>query len=373
MTANQVIWGWRRDSNGIVRYAGMDGEEDPEIAEQLARKYAEAPGYSLVHRLPDGDWMDESGQPVPCTPTSPCRACRDRMAAKEAPIEPARPVEDRDEPIEQPESLHARWMARRFDDIDEVIDLRFDVLIAAVHDLTVELIGGFKAAKPTNLEKLEALADGFQIDQALRPTAAQVASREQAAFERGRQQGDADRAARGLSEFERGMAVGAAGREAELLEAGWTPPCDSYADNPAYLAGYASGTHDRNITGPTDYEVWRDALTLSATNVFPIDGTGEAGTFDNDRRAQILADAGWFRDKLINYPTISPTEADKAADDQIAKLDGDETTTMRRLIDGQDDIWYEVGPDQWLMNPKGDLDDARSLKYIEDMYGIKPV
>lgn len=49
-------YGWQRDSDGRIRHALMDGETDTDVAESLARKYARAPGYSLV--IFDGErWM----------------------------------------------------------------------------------------------------------------------------------------------------------------------------------------------------------------------------------------------------------------------------------------------------------------------------
>jgi hypothetical protein len=55
-------------------------------------------------------------------------------------------------------------------------------------------------------------------------------------------------------------------------------------------------------TGPTDYEVWRDALTMAATNVFPIGGAGDDLTVETDRKGQITADAEWFWERLGEVP-----------------------------------------------------------------------
>lgn len=53
-------YGWRRDRDGRIRHAYLDDADiDPETAETLARKYAEAPGYSLVVFGGDaGTWVE---------------------------------------------------------------------------------------------------------------------------------------------------------------------------------------------------------------------------------------------------------------------------------------------------------------------------
>jgi len=307
----------------------------------------------------------------PCTPTNPCRACRERMAAKDAPIEPARPVEDRDEPAGVNWASGAA-LVELIDSTGKRLDGLVDVVLRQEQRLTEQLAGiGAVMIEPDWLagefqrvtSALDALGERItngaecKVDhQALTDQAfefGRAAGKDQQAkdctvdhqaaedaafdrgldkgFERGRQQGDADRAARGQTEFERGSAacqathqamrdtefksgatIGRSEREAELLDAGWTPP---------------GAVHELEVsTGPTDYEVWRDALTLAGTNVFPIDGTGEGALTDFDRKAQILAEAAWWRHHLINHPTITPAEADQAVEDQIAKIDGDETS-----------------------------------------------
>lgn len=103
--------------------------------------------------------------------------------------------------------------------------------------------------------------------------------------------------------FDAGRKIGQSEREAELLDQGWTPP---------------GAIHGELVsTGPTDYELWRDALLIVS------------GAFANDRsvnRGEVVDAAMFFRDKLKNYPTISPDEAAQAMEDQVAKIDGDETS-----------------------------------------------
>lgn len=154
-----------------------------------------------------------------------------------------------------------------------------------------------------------------------------------AEFERGRQQGDADRAQRGVSEFERGVTMGRANREAELLDQGWTPPGDAtreaidwsrkvaQADIEGYRRGSLEGaTHTLEVTsGPTDYEVWRDALTLATNHINnPDEYEGE-----NHRKTALLTLATWFRTQLTvqieehdqqEAEDIFPTETPAAAD-----------------------------------------------------------
>ncbi|HWO64586.1 MAG TPA: hypothetical protein VNO31_31575 [Umezawaea sp.] len=146
----------------------------------------------------------------PCTPTNPCRSCRERMAAKDAPIEPARPVEDRD----------------------------------------------------------------YQVSRS-------------AANEYGQR------------EFERGRTIGQSEREAELLEAGWTPP----------------GTvHELEVsTGPTDADLWETALQI-------------AGSQRNRRELEhtrVRADAVWFYQELKAGPddAVDWRQVSKYNYDQIAKID----------------------------------------------------
>lgn len=177
-------------------------------------------------------------------------------------------------------------------------------------------------------------------------TLAGYAAAKQAEFERGRQQGDADRAARAQSEydrgvaagrasisnlaqgaayqrgladgrdaqardcttdhnhaeqvaFERGLKIGKAEREAELLEAGWTPP--------GAVISWADST--LGTTEPTDADLWETALQI-------------AGSQRNRRELEtetVRADAVWFYRELKAGPPpdlIDP--ADQAQETRAA-------------------------------------------------------
>ena len=176
-----------------------------------------------------------------------------------------------------------------------------------------------------------------------------------AAFERGRQQGDADRAARAQSEydrgvaagrasisnlaqgaayqrgladgrdaqardcttdhnhaeqvaFERGLTIGKAEREAELLEQGWTPP---------------GAVHEFEVsTGPADADLWETALQI-------------AGSQRNRRELEtetVRTDAVWFyRELKAGPPPDLIDQADQAQETRAAAnpadlIDGDETS-----------------------------------------------
>lgn len=311
--------------------------------------------------------------------------------------EPARPVEDRepvgpyaptrDLPREASVNIapNVEWLAERFDRIDTRLDGLVDVVLRQETRLTEHLrLISTKVDFLNQVDESEGgellITQGFanaQYDKGVNDGMASgkmIGAAE--AFERGRQQGDADRAQRGQTEYERGRLSGLiegknegedklieargiarAAVEAELLDQGWTPP------------GVPTSVAILGETGPTDYEVWRDALTLAAQCDPP--DCEDPGDLINKRGPgsryyQINADAEWFWELLQQVPTISPDEA--------------KTSTMRTVVDGQDDTWCEVGPDQWLVGPVGTsyspeyLDDnARTLEYIEQMYGLKAV
>lgn len=160
------------------------------------------------------------------------------------------------------------WASERFDRIDTALTKLTDLFVDSRDEIERTM------TRPEYLRWKEGFdfgIKGFAEEMAT----ARRETRE--AFERGRQQGDADRAQRGLAEFVRGRSVGMAEREAELLEAGWTPPG-------APIEGVR---HELNA-----YEVWRDALSI-------------AGAQRNRRELEqdrVLADAVWFWDRLISGP-----------------------------------------------------------------------
>jgi hypothetical protein len=160
----------------------------------------------------------------------------------------------------------------------------------------------------------------------------------------------AERGQAAVDGFTRGKAIGRAAIEAELLDQGWTPPgavvehapsSDGAFDRAeATAAGYARGVADERVRSnaavlahhcppavedtlvnsryPTEYEVWRDALTLSVTNVFPPgDDEHEAMTGATDRSAQITADAEWFWELLQQVPVLKFEDRTKP-DDALA-------------------------------------------------------
>lgn len=106
--------------------------------------------------------------------------------------------------------------------------------------------------------------------------------------------------------FDDGVKIGASEREAELLEAGWTPPGAIVCPN--------GEVHELEVsTGPTDYEVWRDALMI-------------AGSQRNRRQLEtgtIRVDAEWFWEQLQDVPVLKNDDGTDTVHDRI---DGDETS-----------------------------------------------
>jgi hypothetical protein len=142
-------------------------------------------------------------------------------------------------------------------------------------------------------------------------------------FERGRQQGDADRAQRELATdeemnapisdqaqknvrealksaeehrhrgyeagFSGGKIVGAAEREAELLDQGWTPPGATSVD--ARLLDIVNSDY------PTEYEVWRDAVSIAGAQ-------RDRRPPAKDLADRLTADAEWFWGLLQEVPVL---------------------------------------------------------------------
>lgn len=153
-------------------------------------------------------------------------------------------------------------------------------------------------------------------------------------YDRGVADGRDQRSDAHKSGFNAGRAIGQSEREAELLDQGWTPPGAivgvvgdatewqqkvAQADREGYLRGQKMGmdvARAHGEGGPTDYEVWRDALTLAVT--WCPDGATDEAT---------LGQAEIFRDRLKNYPTMSRqewedirvTETEAAADPRDIK------------------------------------------------------
>jgi hypothetical protein len=357
------------------------------------------------------------GEFYDCTPTSPCRACRDQMAAKDAPIEPARPVEDRESvgrahltaPFGEPDILIEDEDGAPFPEETQQLfrEVAQDAYLRGIRDQRErEFEAGYRTGwrdrdlgstaryeglhQPSPAYMQEWMQERFdQIEEMIASQRQDDIGQQQAirnaydqGYERGRQQGDADRAARGQTEFERGRAsvsnlpsdidrirqeefvrgrqqgaeradtefkrgrtIGRSERETELLEAGWTPQARGDLINAGWtppggvIIGLEESREDLieagwlppgqvialehefiDSSGPTDYEVWRDALRIA------LDWCPD-GTSDED----VLIQADIWRDRLKNYPTITTPEADQAVDDQLSKIDGDPTPAANRV------------------------------------------
>jgi hypothetical protein len=197
-------------------------------------------------------------------------------------------------------------------------------------------------------------------------------------FERGRQQGDADRAQRELATdeemnapisdqaqknvrealksaeehrhrgheagFSGGKIVGAAEREAELLDQGWTPPGDKgERPNRQFTALdmlNQSGWTPRNAVidiehelidqvGPTDYEVWRDAVSIAGAQ-------RDRRPPAKDLADRLTADAEWFWGLLQEVPVL---KFDDSAADQAINDQSDAITEHEAAADPRD-----IGP-----------------------------
>jgi hypothetical protein len=171
-------------------------------------------------------------------------------------------------------------------------------------------------------------------------------------FERGRQQGDADRAQRELATdeemnapisdqaqknvrealksaeehrhrgyeagFSGGKIVGAAEREAELLDQGWTPPGATSVD--ARLLEIVNSDY------PTEYEVWRDAVSIAGAQ-------RDRRPPAKDLADRLTADAEWFWELLQQVPVL---KFDDAAE-YVCEACADEFPTADELAAHEDE------------------------------------
>lgn len=118
-------------------------------------------------------------------------------------------------------------------------------------------------------------------------------------------------------QFDRGVTIGKSEREAELLDAGWTPP-GAITHRP-FLSIDAEDEVEVG-TGPTDYEVWRDAVLAAAAVTPDLTVLSPSGDIHVHQGSQLLLRAGFFRDHLKNYPTDIPEldPADQAQETRAA-------------------------------------------------------
>lgn len=143
--------------------------------------------------------------------------------------------------------------------------------------------------------------------------------------------------------FERGLKIGKAERDAELLDAGWTPRgaiTEEIELKGATIKGrfivpegvktVKNGVFSDEISaGPTDYEVWRDALTLAAGRT-PVNDKSP----HSDRQSVRYDAHGWAAELRTLGHSVPDDEADPDDDDQA-----EQETETRSAADPR-----EIGP-----------------------------
>lgn len=214
------------------------------------------------------------------------------------------------------------WASERFDRIDTALTKLTDLFVDS-RDEIERIALADKASTGYALGKNHGMRD--------------IDIRVDAAFERGRQQGDADRAQRGelatdaemnapISDqaqknvrealmsaeehrhrgyeagFSGGKIVGAVEREAELLDQGWTPPDATSVD--ARLLEIVNSDY------PTEYEVWRDAVSIAGAQ-------RDRRPPAKDLADRLTADAEWFWELLQQVPVLKFEDRTKP-DDALA-------------------------------------------------------
>lgn len=208
---------------------------------------------------------------------------------------------------------------------------RFDAVLAAIHDVNAAVAPTDRAGEPL-LTKAAANAYGQrEYDRGVADGRASVGNRSpedhemyQNGIVAGRAIEDAEQATARLNAeargFERGKAIGRSEAEAELLDQGWTPPGgviigmaesrDDLIEAGWIPPGSLLGHELEVITEPTDYEVWRDALTLAVT---------ERNYIDADRNLNdtwLTARAERFWEQLQDVPVLKNDDGTDTEDIQ---------------------------------------------------------